>query len=94
MIGAVYSGYASIQSGMKLMDSSAQTIARQGVEPSESGNTASGGPSAEGRPMISPTGDVTQALLEQRQALYQVQAGAKIIQTSDKALGSLLDALA
>ncbi|MBK8507481.1 MAG: flagellar biosynthesis protein FlgE [Candidatus Competibacter sp.] len=94
MIGAVHSGYASIQSGMRLMDSSAGAIARQGVVSSESGNATSGGTSSEGRSMISPTGDVTQALLEQRQALYQVQAGAKIIQTSDKALGSLLDALA
>ena len=94
MIGAVYSGYASIQSGMKLMDSSAQTIARQGVASSESGNASGGWGSTEGRALIAPTGDVTQALLEQRQALYQVQAGAKIIQTSDKALGSLLDALA
>ena len=94
MIGAVYSGYASIQSGMRMMDGSAHPLARQGVGAPESGNAASGGTSSEGRSGISPTWDVTQALLEQRQALYQVQAGAKIIQTSDKALGNLLDALA
>ena len=61
---------------------------------SDSGDRASGGQPPEGSSLISATGDVTRALIEQRQALYQVQAGAKIVQTSDKALGSLLDAMA
>lgn len=95
MIGsAVNSGMASIQSGMRLMDGSAHTIARQTVASPDSGDRASGGQPPEGASPISATGDVTRALIEQRQALYQVQAGAKIIQTSDKALGSLLDAMA
>ncbi len=95
MIGsAINSGFASIQSGMKLMDSSAQTIARQTVASPDSGDRASGGQPPEGSSLISATGDVTRALIERRQALYQVQAGAKIVQTSDKALGSLLDAMA
>lgn len=94
MIGsAMSSGFTSIQSGMRLMDSSAQTIARQAVNAPGSSDQTSGGQSPEGAP-ITATGDVTRALIEQRQALYQVQAGAKIIQTSDKALGSLLDAVA
>lgn len=95
MIGsAMYSGFTNIQSGMKLMDSSAQTIARQSVAAPDPKAQPTGGQPAETSLLISPTGDVTQALIEQRQALYQVQAGAKVIQTSDKALGSLLDALA
>lgn len=94
IVGAMSSGFASIQSGMKLMDGSAQTIARQAVASSDSTDQSAGSQSPGTSPFISPTGDVTRALIEQRQALYQVQAGAKIIQTSDKALGSLLDAVA
>jgi len=94
MIGsAMNSGFASIQSGMKLMDSSAQTIARQAVASPDSGDRAAGEQPPGGASPISATGDVTRALIEQRQALYQVQAGARIIQTSDKALGSLLDTM-
>lgn len=94
IVGAMSSGFASIQSGMKLMDGSAQTIARQAVASSDFTDQSAGGQPPGTSPLISPTGDVTRALIEQRQALYQVQAGAKIIQTSDKALGSLLDAVA
>lgn len=42
----------------------------------------------------SAAGDVIQPLIDQQQGLYQVQAGVKVIQTSDKLLGSLFDALA
>ena len=94
IVGAMSSGFASVQSGMKLMDSSAQTIARQAVASSDSTDQPTGNQSPRTSQLISPTGDVTRALIEQRQALYQVRAGAKIIQTSDKALGSLLDAVA
>ncbi len=95
MIGSVlYSGFSSIQAGMKLMDSSARAIAQQAVTASDGEGQAAGKQSPGASQLISPTGDVTRALLEQRQALYQVQAGAKLIQTSDDALGSLLDALA
>ena len=95
MIGSVlYSGFSSIRSGMKLMDSSAGAIARQAVTASGGEGQSADKPSPGASQLISPTGDVTRALLAQRQALYQVQAGAKLIQTSDDALGSLLDALA
>lgn len=94
VVGAMSSGFASIQSGMKLMDSSAQTIARQSVTSSDPTDQPAGNQSSGASPLISPTGDVTRALIEQRQALYQVQAGAKVIQTSNKALGSLLDVIA
>jgi hypothetical protein len=95
MIGsAINSGFASIHSGVKLMDDSARTIAHQAIASSDSTDQPAGGQPPGTSQLISPTGDVTQALIEQRQALYQVRAGAKIIQTSDKALGSLLDAVA
>ena len=42
----------------------------------------------------SATGDVIQPLIDQQQALYQVQAGVKVIQTNNNLLGSLFDALA
>ncbi len=42
----------------------------------------------------SAASDVIKPLIDQQQALYQVQAGVKVIQTSDKLLGSLFDALA
>ncbi len=92
--GAFYSGVASIHSGMKLMDGSAQTIARQAMTSPDSSNQTTSSSVSGTSEYISPTGDLTHALVEQRQALYQVQAGAKIIQTSDKALGGLLDAFA
>ncbi|MCC8998697.1 MAG: hypothetical protein LM522_04245 [Candidatus Contendobacter sp.] len=80
MIGSVSSGITVIQSGMNRMNQSAEIIARQSMTDSASPASAAG--------------DVIQPLIDQQQGLYQVQAGVKVIQTSDKLLGSLFDALA
>ncbi|MBK8534199.1 MAG: hypothetical protein IPL59_03220 [Candidatus Competibacteraceae bacterium] len=80
MIGSVFSGIAVIQSGIKHLDQSAETIARQSMTDPASPASA--------------TGDVIQPLIDQQQALYQVQAGVKVIQTNNNLLGSLFDALA
>lgn len=88
---AIGSGVASIQGGMARLDRSAQEIAHQSIStvtPDEQQTGAGTSPS------VSQARDLTDPLIEQHQALYQVQAGAKVITTMNKALGSLFDAFA
>lgn len=81
MVGdALSAGAMIIQSGVHRLEGSAQAIARQAIA-----DPATGAP---------PSIGVIQPLIEQRLALYEVQAGAKVIQTANKVLGSLLDAFA
>lgn len=88
---AIGSGIASIQGGMARLDRSAQEIAHQSLSTvaSDEQQTETGS-----SPSVSQTRDLTEPLVEQHQALYQVQAGAKMITTMNKALGSLFDAFA
>lgn len=80
MIGSISSGVSVIQSGMNRLEQSAATIARQSIT-----NPAS---------PASTTGDLIQPLIEQQQALYQVQAGVKVIQMHNNLVGSLFDMFA
>ncbi|HRD48020.1 MAG: hypothetical protein JNK95_01710 [Candidatus Competibacter sp.] len=80
MIDSISSGVSVIQAGMSRLEQSAQTIARQSItNPASPASTA---------------GDLIQPLIEQQQALYQVQAGVKVIQTNNNLLGSLFDMFA
>ncbi len=81
MISDVLStGAMIIQSGTNRIEGSAQAIARQAIS-----NPVTGAP---------PSQEVIQPLIEQRLALYEVQAGSRVIQTANHLLGSLLDAFA
>lgn len=80
---------------MDLMSRSAGVIANQSV-------TASADPMAGpasnqqngGSQLITPTGDITKALIDQRQALTMFNANAKVIRADGQMIGSLLDARA
>ena len=90
---ALSSGVMGVQLGMQRLDSSAQEIARQSMTAPDTTGSSAGSQAGASRP-ASPTGDVTEPLIEQRQALYQAQAGAKVIQAANQTLGTLLDAFA
>ncbi len=80
------SGVMGIQTGTSLLDSSAQTIARQSVTAPDpmSGSSSS----------ITPVGDLNGALVQQNQGLYQVKASVKGIEIANKTLDSLFKAVA
>lgn len=80
MINDVMSkGVFAVQSGTQNLDASATKL-----------NQAVAATSAQ------PAKDTSAALqtsaIEQPQALYQVEAGAKVVETADKAIGTLIDA--
>lgn len=93
---AINMGSASIQGAIKSLDNSAQEIARQTVYPIDPvsaatsvGSQQTGANSSEPR-----VNSLVEPLLEQNMALYQAQAGAKIISTNNEAVGSLLNIFA
>lgn len=95
MIGSALSaGATSIYSGAKLLESSAHAIARQSITSPDPTTTSAGTQQPKTSGAISPVGDMADPLIAQRQALYQVQAGAKVISTTGRMLGSLLDVFA
>jgi hypothetical protein len=61
------------------------------TEPATSSTTA---PQTGVSRLISPTGDVTKALMDQRQALTMFNANAMVVQADGQMMGSLLDAKA
>lgn len=91
---ALSSGVTSIYSGVKLLESSAQAIARQSITSPDSTTTSAGNQQTGTSEQTSSVWNMTEPLVAQRQALYQVQAGAKVISTTGKMLGSLLDMFA
>ncbi|HRD66710.1 MAG TPA: hypothetical protein PKY50_11200 [Candidatus Competibacter sp.] len=91
---ALSSGVTSIYSGVKLLESSAQTIARQSITSPDPTATSPGTQQTGTSGQVSSVWDMAEPLVDQRQALYQVQAGAKVISTTGKMLGSLLDVFA
>jgi hypothetical protein len=92
---AMNAGVMGIQTGMKRLENSAEEIASQAVRPDPAPTAApAGGAQAETTRPVPQTRSLVEPLIEQRQALYQAQAGAKVIETSQQTLGSLLDALA
>lgn len=79
MINDVMStGVFAVQSGTQQLDASATKL-NQAVA------AASAQPARD-------QASVESALVEQSQALYQVQAGAKVVETADKTVGTLIDA--
>lgn len=92
---AMYAGVTSIQTGMKGLANSAQEIASRTVRPDPAPTAApAGGTQAETTRPVPQARSLAEPLIEQRQALYQAQAGVKVIETNQRILGSLLDALA
>lgn len=93
---AVSMGSASIQGAIKSLDDSAQEIARQTIHPIDPVSAAA--PAGDQQTGVNAPGrraaSLIEPLVEQNRALYQAQAGAKIISTNNKVLGSLLDILA
>ncbi|MFO1371094.1 MAG: hypothetical protein U1F42_01435 [Candidatus Competibacteraceae bacterium] len=87
----MHSGTMTIYAGMARLDSSAQEIARQSFTAPAS--TVQGQPTAASQ-AASEAKDLTEPLIEQHQALYEVQAGAKVITTANKTLGTVLDMFA
>lgn len=78
------SGMMGIQAGTSLLDRSAQTIARQSITATDSMGSSSS---------LSPT-DLTTALTQQKEGLYQVKASAKGLEIANKTLDSLFKAMA
>ena len=93
---AVNMGSASIQGAIKSLDDSAQEIARQTIHPIDPVSAAI--PVGDQPTGVNPPGhrasSLIEPLLEQNSALYQAQAGAKIISTNNEVLGSLLNIFA
>lgn len=95
MIGSALSaGVTSIYSGVRLLENSAHAIARQSITSPDPTTMSAGNQQPKTSESISSVGDMTEPLIAQRQALYQVQAGAKVISTTGRMLGSLLDVFA
>ncbi|HRF43741.1 MAG TPA: hypothetical protein PLD30_05785 [Candidatus Competibacteraceae bacterium] len=93
---AVSTGSASIQGAIKSLDSSAQEIAKQTIHPIDPVSAAA--PVGDQQTEVNSHGpqaaSLIEPLVEQNRALYQAQAGAKIISTNNEVLGSLLDIFA
>jgi hypothetical protein len=93
---AISTGSASIQGAIKSLDNSAQQIARQTVYPVEpvSSSTTVGDRETGANSPASRVNSLVEPLVEQNVALYQAQAGAKVISTNNEVLGSLLNIFA
>ncbi len=78
------SGVMGIQAGTSLLNSSANTIARQSITATDSMGSSSS----------LALNDLTTALTQQKEGLYQVKASAKGIAIANKTLDSLFKAIA
>ena len=78
------SGVMGIQAGTSLLNSSANTIARQSITATDSTGSSSS----------LSLNDLTTALTQQKEGLYQVKASAKGIEIANKTLDSLFKAIA
>jgi hypothetical protein len=97
MIGnAVNAGMSTIRAAVKSMDDSAWEIAKQTVQPINRASAAApvGDPSMQTTPSALQQDSLIKPLLEGNMALYQAQAGAKMISVSNNMLGSLLNIFA
>ncbi len=91
-ISALSSATAGMQSSMDLATRSAGTIASQSMAaPTDPAATSTTAQQTGVSRLISPTGDVTKALMDQRQALTMFNANAQVIQADGQMMGSLLD---
>ncbi|TVR62329.1 MAG: hypothetical protein EA420_09915 [Candidatus Competibacteraceae bacterium] len=93
---AMNSGVMGIQTGMNQLANSAQEIASQAaIRPDPAPAAApAGGEQAETTRPVAQARSLAEPLIEQQQALYQVQAGAKVVETTQETVGRLLNALA
>lgn len=73
------SGVFAIQSGTQNLDAAATKL-NQAVAATPA------------QPARDTSVAVESTAVEQKQALYQVEAGAKVVETADKAIGTLVDA--
>lgn len=85
-------GMAGLQSATAMINNSARSIANQSMSSSVDLMTASSSSQQTGGVrLISPTDDVANSLIEQKEGLTLFNANAKVINTVDEAVGSLLD---
>ena len=80
-------GISSIQSGQYLVEQAATELA--GIQSSEPGSEQLG--QASGDQESYADVDVAENLLEMLAGLYEVKAGARVIETADEVLGTLID---
>jgi flagellar hook protein FlgE len=81
-----------MQSSMDLMTRSAGVIAKQSMSaPTDPATSSTTGQQTGGSQLIAPTGDITKALIDQRQALTMFDANAKVIKADGQMTGSLLN---
>jgi flagellar hook protein FlgE len=78
---AFSSAVSGIQSGQKRLDQAARQIAETSAVPREDDSAVA----------ADPVADLGAAMVEQRFAQYQTQAGVKVAQSADEALGTLID---
>ncbi|WP_339489506.1 hypothetical protein [Pseudomonas sp. EL_65y_Pfl2_R95] len=84
---AFNAGLSTIQSGQQRVDQAAQGIASGAApQPARSAEqVASNSPAQAGTPELSSN------LIELRVGQYQAQAGARLLETADEVLGTLID---
>ena len=88
-VNALSSGIGTIQSGQRRVERAAAEIAGTAASapltPPQSQSNAAPQSSADKRP------DLAQSLVELRVGQHQAQAGARLVQTADEVLGTLID---
>jgi flagellar hook protein FlgE len=87
-MNALSSARSGMQLSMDLATRSAGTIASQSITAAAGSTT---GQQLGGSPLITPAGDITKALIDQRQALTMFNANAKVIKADGQMMGSLLN---
>lgn len=84
------SGALAIQNGVKKIDTSASDIARANAQQTPATTeVAVGGSSVSDRPVTQPS--TVESLMAQSQGLYEVQAGVRVVETANVAIGSLIE---
>ena len=88
-VNALSSSISTIQSGQRRVERAAAEIAGTAASapstPPQSQSNATPQSSADKRP------DLAQSLVELRVGQHQAQAGARLVQTADEVLGTLID---
>lgn len=80
---AFNAGLATIQSGQQRVNQAAQGIASTAIASPSPENTA--------QAASTPQAPVSDSLIELRAGQYQAQAGARLLDTADEVLGTLID---
>ncbi|WP_417661665.1 hypothetical protein [Pseudomonas sp.] len=84
---AFNAGLATIQSGQQRVDRAAQGIASgAATQPARTGQQAEATNATQ-----AGTPEITNNLIELRLGQYQAQAGARVLETADAVLGTLID---